>query len=70
MSDQPKPEDIALVFARVFRGGDGARVLAHLRAITIDRVGEADMSDQALRHLEGQRSLARYIENLVKRGQS
>jgi hypothetical protein len=62
-------DDLAAAFARCFRGGDGERVLGHLRRITIDRRAAPDCSDAELRHLEGQRHLAAYIAQLVARGQ-
>lgn len=65
----PLQSDLASAFARCFRGNDGDRVLAHLRRITIERRPAADCSDAELRHLEGQRHLAAYIQQLVARGQ-
>lgn len=62
-------DDLALAFARCFLGGDGERVLAHLRRITIDRRTAPDASDAELRHLEGQRHLVAYIAQLAARGQ-
>lgn len=62
-------DDLALVFARCFRGSDGERVLAHLRRITIDRRTAPDASEAELRHLEGQRHLASYIAQLAAKGQ-
>lgn len=62
-------DDLAAAFARCFRGGDGERVLGHLRRITIDRRAAPDCSEAELRHLEGQRHLAAYIAQLVARGQ-
>lgn len=62
-------DDLALAFARCFRGGDGERVLAHLRRITIDRRTAPEATEAELRHLEGQRHLAAYIAQLAARGQ-
>jgi hypothetical protein len=61
--------DLASAFARCFRGNDGERVLMHLRRITIERRPAPDCSEAELRHLEGQRHLAAYIQQLVARGQ-
>lgn len=65
----PLQGDLASAFARCFRGNDGDRVLAHLRRITIERRPAPDCSEAELRHLEGQRHLAAYIQQLVTRGQ-
>ena len=60
---------LALAAARCFRGGDGERVLAHLRAITLERALGPGAQDTLLRHLEGQRQLVSHIATLVARGQ-
>lgn len=61
-------EDVAKCFARCFRGADGERALAHLKAQTLDLAAGPDTPDGRLRHLEGQRFLVRSIINLVERG--
>lgn len=63
-------EDPAAAFARCFAGPDGARVLAVLRAMTLDRALGPDAPDAALRHLEGQRQLVATVLALVARGAS
>lgn len=63
-------EDPAPAFARCFAGPDGARVLAALRAMTLDRALGPDASDAALRHLEGQRQLVAAILALTARGRA
>lgn len=62
--------DPAPSFARCFAGGDGARVLAVLRAMTLDRALGPDAPEAALRHLEGQRQLVATILALVARGRA
>lgn len=62
-SDDPAPS-----FARCFAGPDGVRVLAALRAMTLDRALGPDAPDAALRHLEGQRQLVATILALAARG--
>ena len=62
--------DPAPSFARCFAGGDGARVLAVLRAMTLDRALGPDAPEAALRHLEGQRLLVATILALVARGRA
>ncbi|MCL1902704.1 MAG: hypothetical protein FWG18_03725 [Alphaproteobacteria bacterium] len=62
--------NIELAFAKAFRGEAGARVIEHLRNITIERFLGADASDSALRALEGQRALVHQIEKLIERGKN
>lgn len=64
----PSPDDTQRLFARIFRGDDGASALAYLRALTLDRAMGAHVSSEQLWHLEGQRHLARHILKLVERG--
>lgn len=61
-------ENIEHDYARTFCTPSGARVLAHLRKITIERVLGANATDAELRGLEAQRSLIHQIENLTNRG--
>ncbi|WP_042701259.1 hypothetical protein [Azospirillum sp. B506] len=75
LSSDPAPAsasdaDPAPSFARCFAGTDGARVLAVLRAMTLDRALGAEASEAALRHLEGQRQLVATILALVARGRA
>jgi len=62
--------DPAPSFARCFAGGDGMRVLAVLRAMTLDRTLGPDAPEAALRHLEGQRQLVATILALIARGRA
>lgn len=57
-------------FARCFGTHDGERVLAHLRAMTRDRVLGPEASDAALRHIEGQRQLIAFVGSQIVRGRS
>ncbi len=59
---------LILAAARCFRGADGEKVLAYLRAITLERALGPGASDNLLRHLEGQRQLVAHIILLVQRG--
>lgn len=58
---------VEVAFARCFSGDDGARALAHLRAVTLDRAAGPGASDAALRHLDGQRCLVLHIQSLIDR---
>ena len=60
--------DLALAAARCFRGADGEKVLAYLRAATLERALGPNAPDTLLRHLEGQRQLVAHITRLVQRG--
>jgi len=60
--------DLALSFARCFRGADAERVLKHLRAMTVEQSLGPAASDGMLRHLEGQRQLVSHIQGLIERG--
>jgi hypothetical protein len=70
MNDRPNTGtfELAAVFARLFRGEDGARALAHLKAITQERHLGPEASIARLRHLEGQRHLVHHIQSLVRLG--
>lgn len=59
---------LAGAFARCLAGGDGRRVLDHLRGLTLHRALGPAAPDAALRHLEGQRALVAHILALVVRG--
>lgn len=49
---------------------EGERVLAHLKAVTLDRALGPDSSDALLRHLEGQRQLVASILAQIERGRT
>lgn len=66
--DAANDEDLAHAFARCFRGRDGARVIAYLRAITLERALGPNAPDALLRHMEGQRHLVGRIGALIERG--
>lgn len=70
LSGAPSNDDPAPSFARCFGSPEGARVLAVLRAMTMDRSLGPEAPDAALRHLEGQRQLVATILALVARGRS
>jgi len=61
-------KEICLAFARCFRGSDGEKVLAYLRAVTLERALGPSATDTLLRHLEGQRQLVTHISSLARRG--
>ena len=60
--------EIEKQYARTFNSVSGKQVMAHLRAITIERVLGANASDSELRWIAAQSALVHQIENLIKRG--
>lgn len=59
---------LARAAARVFAGSEGDMVLAHLKALTVDRCVGPDTPGRALRALEGQRALVHHLLSLIARG--
>ena len=57
-------------YARCFGTAEGDRVIAHLRAITFERVVGPNVSEAFLRHLEGQRHLVAFVCSLIERGRN
>ena len=47
----------------------GLDVLAYFKSITINRVSGSEISDSALRHLEGQRFLVAMIDRRIQHAQ-
>lgn len=60
--------DLRVAYARCFSGADGEKVLAHLRALTLERAFGPDTPGRTLRHIEGQRQLVAYIIAQYRRG--
>jgi len=67
-NEKPENFELALCFARVFRGADAERVLKHLRAVSVEQVVGPAASEALLRHIEGQRQLVTHIQALIERG--
>lgn len=64
----PGPDHLARAFARCFAGPSGELALAHLEALTRQRVLAPEAGDAALWHLEGQRHLVARILALIEAG--
>jgi hypothetical protein len=72
----PPPEDdgaerrreAARSYLRTFTTNDGDAVLAELRKLFLDKEAPPECSDAALRHLEGQRSVVRFILRKIDEG--
>jgi len=72
MAGEAKPateKELAQNYARCFSTPDGARVLAHLQNITLNRALGPSAKNGLLRHLEGQRQLVTFIAAQIRRGQ-
>ena len=59
-------ENIRRAFVRCFNTGEGREVLSFLKRMTLERYLGPDCSNDALRHLEGQRHLVAYIIALAQ----
>lgn len=55
-------------YLRTFTTNDGDAVLAELRKLFLDKEAGPDVTDAALRHLEGQRSVVRFILRKIDEG--
>lgn len=68
---QRKPEDeenLNTLFYKLFTTTGGSEVLKYLKSLSIDAVAGPEISDQSLRHLEGQRYLVGLIQRRVNKG--
>jgi len=68
LSPAPDTAAASRAAARLFATPDGRLLLAHLRRLTCERVLGPEVSDAALRFLEGQRALVRRLESLIATG--
>ena len=62
-------EHIARDYARAFSGVSGRAVIAHLRAMTVERRMGLDATDAQLRWVAAQAALVHQIEQMITRGQ-
>tara|TARA_Y100000816_G_C26025916_1_gene536898 strand:- start:513 stop:800 length:288 start_codon:yes stop_codon:yes gene_type:complete len=68
---QRRPEDeenLNTLFYKLFTTTGGSEVLKYLKSLSIDAVAGPEISDQSLRHLEGQRYLVGLIQRRVNKG--
>ena len=68
-----KPQDeenLNALFYALFNTSGGAHVLKHLKALTLEAVAGPEVTDQHLRHLEGQRYLVGLIQRRFNKGAS
>ena len=64
---QYKPDrEISANVAQVFESATGKEVLRYLRSITIEMVNGPNVTNEELRHMEGQRYLVGLIERRIQ----
>ena len=67
----PKDEEnLNTLFYKMFNTDGGSFILKYLKALTLEAVAGPEISDQHLRHLEGQRYLVGLIQRRVNKGVS
>lgn len=64
--DKNEDARISLDIATLFQSETGKSVLKYLRSITIDSVNGAAISNDELRHVEGQRYIVGLISTRIK----
>jgi hypothetical protein len=71
-ADIPPParEDAPRIFARLFSGDDGQKVLSYLRMTVNARVAGPEAEESALRYYDGQRGLLQTINGLIEQGKN
>ena len=69
MQRKPKDEEnLNTLFYKLFTTTGGSEVLKYLKSLSIEAVAGPEISDQSLRHLEGQRYLVGLIQRRVNKG--
>tara|TARA_B100000959_G_scaffold278937_2_gene338226 strand:- start:277 stop:564 length:288 start_codon:yes stop_codon:yes gene_type:complete len=61
-------ENLNTLFYKMFNTAGGSEILKHLKSLTLEAVAGPEISDQQLRHLEGQRYLVGLIQRRVNKG--
>ena len=70
---QRKPEDeenLNALFYAFFNTPSGSHILKYLKALTLEAVAGPEISNEQLRHLEGQRYLVGLIQRRMNKGLS
>lgn len=63
-----KDDEIYALAVTVFGTPSGQAILQHLKSITINRVFDGDVSNDVLRHMEGQRFIVGLLEAFITQG--
>lgn len=66
----PSRDDAPRIFARLFSGDDGQKVLSYLRVSINNRVAGPDAAESVLRYYDGQRALLQTIHTLIEQGKN
>ena len=61
-------QNISLDFVSLFSSPSGAKVLKYLRSVTIEAVHGSAVTNDTLRHAEGQRYIVGLIERRIQHG--
>jgi len=64
----PNEQNISLTFASLFSSPAGAEILKYLRSVTIEAVHGSAVTNDTLRHAEGQRYIVGLIERRIQHG--
>ena len=70
---QRRPEDeenLNALFYALFNTPSGSQVLKYLKSLTIEAVAGPEISNESLRHLEGQRYLVGLMQRRMNKGLS
>lgn len=65
-----KETELNNIFQSLFSQPNGIKVLEYLKSITIEAVAGSEVTDNTLRHLEGQRYLVGLIQRRTNKGKS
>ena len=63
-------ENLNTLFYKMFNTAGGSEILKYLKKLTLDAVAGPEISNESLRHLEGQRYLVGLIQRRVNKGVS
>ena len=63
LSKRTDNSEISKCFKRCFANADGEKILNYLTSLTMERVMPASVSNDELRHLEGQRYIVKLMLN-------
>tara|TARA_R100001440_G_scaffold50216_2_gene70182 strand:+ start:1729 stop:1998 length:270 start_codon:yes stop_codon:yes gene_type:complete len=66
--DKTDDQNISLNFVSLFSSPAGAEVLKYLRSVTIEAVHGSAVTNDTLRHAEGQRYIVGLIERRIQHG--
>jgi hypothetical protein len=68
--DPSEEVKLNFIFEQVFKTPAGAEALRYLKQISLESVAGGEVSNESLRHLEGQRYMVALIQSRVNKGKS